>query len=188
MSKHDKTKIDNPGAMWTVVSREALVAGHKEDGRTVYRREAKARLVAAAMVPGVSVAKVAREHGLNANQLHAWIRLARRVASQRGAKAQRARQVSAGLERAARSRAEHVGEHAAVANPQAQAQAQSRSQAQSLRLVPVEITEAACPLLGGAAAALVIEISGARIVVGGGSIDRPALTAVLDCLRESGAQ
>ena len=87
---------------------------------------------------------------------------------------------------------EHVGEHAAVANPQAQAQAQSRSQArsqsQSLRLVPVEITEAACPLLGGAAAALVIEISGARIVVGGGSIDRPALTAVLDCLRESGAQ
>ena len=185
MSKHDKTKIDNPGAMWTVVSREALVAGHKEDGRTVYRREAKARLVAAAMVPGVSVAKVAREHGLNANQLHAWIRLARRVASQRGAKAQRARQVSAGLERAARSRVEHVGERAAAASPPGKSPSPSPSPSPSLRLVPVEMTEAAPLLSGSVAAALVIEISGARIVVQGGVIDRAGLRAVIECLRES---
>jgi putative addiction module killer protein len=44
--------------MWTVVSREALIAGHKEDGRTVYRREAKTKLVNAAIAPGASVAKV----------------------------------------------------------------------------------------------------------------------------------
>jgi hypothetical protein len=36
-------------SMWTVVSRELLIAGHKEDGRTVYRREAKAKFVSNAV-------------------------------------------------------------------------------------------------------------------------------------------
>jgi transposase-like protein len=49
------------------VSSEELIAGHKQDGRTVYRRAAKAHLVAAATAPGASVARIAREHGLNAN-------------------------------------------------------------------------------------------------------------------------
>ena len=76
MSEDGKARMEATSAMWTVVSREALIAGSKDDGRTVYRREAKARLIATA--PGASVARVAREHGLNANQLHGWTRAVKR--------------------------------------------------------------------------------------------------------------
>ena len=182
MSEDDKVGRaggDGESGMWALVSREGLIAGRKEDGRTVYRREGKKMLVAAASVPGMSVARIARDHGLNANQLHAWIRLARRVTSERGAKARLAKRVSTGLERAARSRVEHVGERAAAASPP------GKSPSPSLRLVPVEMTEAAPLLSGSVAAALVIEISGARIVVQGGVIDRAGLRAVIECLRES---
>ena len=184
MSEDDKVGRaggDGESGMWALVSREGLIAGRKEDGRTVYRREGKKMLVAAASVPGMSVARIARDHGLNANQLHAWIRLARRVTSERGAKARLAKRVSTGLERAARSRVEHVGERAAAASPPGK----SPSPSPSLRLVPVEMTEAAPLLSGSVAAALVIEISGARIVVQGGVIDRAGLRAVIECLRES---
>ena len=105
MSEDGKSKIESASAMWTAVSREALIVGYKEDGRTVYRREAKAKLVAAASAPGASVARVAREHGVNANQLHAWVRLAREPQRERSAKARFAVKVTAGLERAARQRA-----------------------------------------------------------------------------------
>jgi transposase len=51
-----------------------LVVGHKSDGRAVYDEAAKAELVAACARPGASVSRLARECGVNANQLSRWIR------------------------------------------------------------------------------------------------------------------
>jgi transposase len=46
-------------------------------GRANYSREFKQRLVEAANQPGVSVSKLAQEHGVNANLLFKWRRDAR---------------------------------------------------------------------------------------------------------------
>jgi transposase len=51
-----------------------LVVGRKRDGRAVYDEQAKAELVAACTVPGASVSRLARECGINANQLSRWLR------------------------------------------------------------------------------------------------------------------
>jgi transposase len=51
-----------------------LVVGRKSDGRSVYDETAKAELVAACGRPGVSVSRLARECGINANQLSRWVR------------------------------------------------------------------------------------------------------------------
>jgi transposase len=51
-----------------------LVVGHKRDGRSVYDEAAKAELVAACGKPGASVSRLARECGVNANQLSRWVR------------------------------------------------------------------------------------------------------------------
>ena len=51
-----------------------LVVGHKSDGRAVYDEAAKAELVAACGRPGASVSRLARECGVNANQLSRWVR------------------------------------------------------------------------------------------------------------------
>jgi transposase len=51
-----------------------LVVGHKSDGRSVYDEAAKAELVAACGKPGASVSRLARECGINANQLSRWVR------------------------------------------------------------------------------------------------------------------
>ena len=51
-----------------------LVVGHKRDGRSVYDEAAKADLVAACGQPGASVSRLARECGVNANQLSRWVR------------------------------------------------------------------------------------------------------------------
>lgn len=51
-----------------------LVVGRKSDGRSVYDETAKAELVAACAKPGVSVSRLARECGINANQLSRWVR------------------------------------------------------------------------------------------------------------------
>ena len=51
-----------------------LVVGRKSDGRSVYDEAAKAELVAACGRPGVSVSRLAREVGINANQLSRWMR------------------------------------------------------------------------------------------------------------------
>jgi transposase len=51
-----------------------LVVGHKSDGRCVYDEAAKAELVAACARPGASVSRLARECGVNANQLSRWLR------------------------------------------------------------------------------------------------------------------
>ncbi|MET0543403.1 MAG: transposase [Variovorax sp.] len=51
-----------------------LVVGHKRDGRSVYDETAKAELVALCMRPGASVSRLARECGVNANQVGRWLR------------------------------------------------------------------------------------------------------------------
>lgn len=51
-----------------------LVVERKRDGRCVYDEEAKAELVAVCATPGTSVSRIARECGVNANQLSRWIR------------------------------------------------------------------------------------------------------------------
>jgi transposase len=58
-----------------------LVVGHKRDGRCVYDAQAKRELILACREPGVSVSKLARDCGVNANQLSAWIRLSERNAA-----------------------------------------------------------------------------------------------------------
>lgn len=44
------------------------------NGRRYYGRAGKARLVEACLEPGISVARLALEHGVNANQLRKWVR------------------------------------------------------------------------------------------------------------------
>lgn len=51
-----------------------LLVGRKSDGRGVYDEAAKADLVAACGRPGASVSRLARECGINANQLSRWVR------------------------------------------------------------------------------------------------------------------
>jgi len=50
-----------------------LVVGHRRNGRCRYDPEAKRELVEACLQPGVSVARMALEHGINANLLRKWI-------------------------------------------------------------------------------------------------------------------
>ncbi len=50
-----------------------LVTGRKNDGRAVYDPQAKAEVVRACLKPGVSVARIALQCGINANLLRRWI-------------------------------------------------------------------------------------------------------------------
>ena len=50
-----------------------LVVGQRSDGRYRYDPEAKCELVEVCLKPGVSVARMALEHGINANLLRKWI-------------------------------------------------------------------------------------------------------------------
>lgn len=50
-----------------------LVIGHKRDGRSCYDPEAKRQLIEACLRPGVSVARMAMQHGVNPNLLRTWI-------------------------------------------------------------------------------------------------------------------
>ena len=52
-----------------------LVVGRKRDGRSIYDEQAKRELVLACLEPGVSVAKLARDCGVNAGRVRSWIRL-----------------------------------------------------------------------------------------------------------------
>jgi transposase len=52
-----------------------LVIGHKRDGRSIYDEQAKRELVLACRAPGASIAKLARDCGVNANQVNGWVRL-----------------------------------------------------------------------------------------------------------------
>ena len=51
----------------------ALVVEHRSNGRCRYDPEAKRELVEICLQPGVSVARTALEHGVNANLLRKWI-------------------------------------------------------------------------------------------------------------------
>lgn len=51
-----------------------LVVGRKSDGRCVYDEAAKLELVTLCRQPGVSVSRLARECGVNANQVSRWLR------------------------------------------------------------------------------------------------------------------
>jgi transposase len=55
-----------------------LVVRQKRDGRSVYDPNAKAELLRLARQPGMSLAKIARACGMNANVLSNWIRQAER--------------------------------------------------------------------------------------------------------------
>lgn len=50
-----------------------LVVGHRSNGCCRYDPEAKRELVEACLQPGISVARMALEHGVNANLLRKWI-------------------------------------------------------------------------------------------------------------------
>lgn len=50
-----------------------LVTGRKRDGRCRYDPEAKQELVRESLKPGVSVARIAMQHGVNTNLLRSWI-------------------------------------------------------------------------------------------------------------------
>lgn len=56
----------------TELSRQ-LVVGHKRDGRCQYDKDAKRELIEACLQPGVSVARMALRHEVNANLLRTWI-------------------------------------------------------------------------------------------------------------------
>ena len=51
-----------------------LVVGHKRDGRSIYDQQARGELVRVCRQPGVSLAKIARTCGINANVLSNWVR------------------------------------------------------------------------------------------------------------------
>lgn len=50
-----------------------LLRGHKSDGRCVYDEAAKQELVRRCQQPGVSLARTAMLHGVNANLLRKWV-------------------------------------------------------------------------------------------------------------------
>jgi len=56
-----------------------LVVGHKRDGRSIYDPQARSDLVQASRQPGVSLAKIARTCGINANVLSNWVRQHERI-------------------------------------------------------------------------------------------------------------
>lgn len=51
----------------------SLVRSHKSNGRCVYDKTAKRELVRRCLQPGVSLARTAMEHGVNANLLRKWV-------------------------------------------------------------------------------------------------------------------
>jgi transposase len=51
-----------------------LVVGHKRGGRCIYDEAAKSELVEMCRRPGASVSRLARECGINANQVSRWLR------------------------------------------------------------------------------------------------------------------
>lgn len=51
-----------------------LVVGHESGGRCIYDEAAKSELVEMCRQPGASVSRLARECGINANQVSRWLR------------------------------------------------------------------------------------------------------------------
>lgn len=59
---------------WVLELAERLIVGRKRDGRCVYDVQAKQELILACGRPGISMAKLARDCGINANLLSTWVR------------------------------------------------------------------------------------------------------------------
>jgi transposase len=59
---------------WVSKLAERLIVGHKRDGRCVYDEQAKQELILACGRAGISMAKLARDCGINANLLNTWVR------------------------------------------------------------------------------------------------------------------
>ena len=59
---------------WVLELAERLIVGRKRDGRCVYDAQAKQELILACSRPGISMAKLARDCGINANLLSTWVR------------------------------------------------------------------------------------------------------------------
>lgn len=53
--------------------KQRLVVSRKQDGRCCYDPQAKRELIEAGLQPGVSVAKLALAHAINANLLRTWM-------------------------------------------------------------------------------------------------------------------
>ena len=64
--------------------KQRLVVGRKRDGRNCYDPQAKRELIEACLRPGVSVAKLALTHGVNANLLRTWVTKHQRQLSRGG--------------------------------------------------------------------------------------------------------
>ena len=52
---------------------KGLVISRRRDGRCIYDAEAKLELIRACLQPGVSIARLALKHGVNANLLRTWV-------------------------------------------------------------------------------------------------------------------
>ena len=75
-----------------------LVVGQKRDGRCRYDPQLKQELIRQCMLPGVSVARMAMQHGINANLLRTWItksQLSKALTVQRGVSETAAQDVQA---------------------------------------------------------------------------------------------
>ena len=66
---------------WISELAQRLVVSRKRDGRCVYDEQAKRDLILACQQPGISVSKLARQCGINSNQLSGWIRRHEREAN-----------------------------------------------------------------------------------------------------------
>jgi transposase len=77
--------LPDDGVVSDTVSVEAVAPSLRRLRRT---REEKRRIVEATFVPGASIARVAREHGVNANQVFQWRHEYRKGAMEVGQRAQ----------------------------------------------------------------------------------------------------
>lgn len=158
-----------------IVSREHLVIRKKRDGRCVYSREGKRALVEACLRPGVSVARIALLHGVNANVLRKWI--------------------THHYQWQDKPDSVHTAHAIDSSNPSSPANITPpalRSTPSNIpALLPVQITpDTDRPSISPAVALsatntgspMVIELNGARILIEG-EVNREALMRVLDCLR-----
>jgi transposase len=157
-----------------IVSPEHLVVRKKRDGRCVYSREGKRALVEACLRPGVSVARIALLHGVNANVLRKWITHHHQWQDNTDS-----------------VHTSHIIESSNPSSPANATPPTSQSTPSNIpALVPVQITPDANGSSVSCAAAvsaahtspMVIELYGARILIDG-EFNREALMRVLDCLR-----
>lgn len=110
-----------------------LVVGHKRDGRCRYDPQVKQELIRQCMMPGVSVARMAMQHGINANLLRTWItksQSSKAITVQRAACETAARDAQAFIP----VQVEAGASNAAVAMPAKACGAASKSPAVSMRI------------------------------------------------------